>query len=105
MRDNNTQKMMTSNETRLTVAIADIIISEGLYFNPAQKHRFKKLLDLARIASKNYQPLNRKMILKTSMLKLMMSYMVITSVRTIKHMMAMENLIKLSMVITTSLQT
>ena len=27
MGDNNTQKMMTSNETRLTVAIADIIIS------------------------------------------------------------------------------
>ena len=31
--DNNTQSMMTSNETRLTVAIADIIISEGLSLN------------------------------------------------------------------------
>ena len=33
---NNTQKMMTSNETRLTVAIADLIISEGLSFNLSQ---------------------------------------------------------------------
>ena len=32
MGDNNTQKMMTSNETRLTVAIIDLIISEGLSF-------------------------------------------------------------------------
>ena len=48
MGDNNTQKMMTSNETRLTVAIADIIISEGLSFNLSQKPRFKKVLELAR---------------------------------------------------------
>ena len=33
MGDNNTQKMMTSNETRLAVAITNIIISEGFYFN------------------------------------------------------------------------
>ena len=32
MGDNNTQKMTTSNETHLTVAISDIIISEGLSF-------------------------------------------------------------------------
>ena len=42
--DNNTQKMMTSNETRLKFAIADLIISEGLYFNISQKPRFKKVL-------------------------------------------------------------
>ena len=35
----------------------------------------------------------------------MMSYMVMTSVRMIKHMAVMENLKKLSMVITTYLQT
>ena len=48
MGDNNTQKMMTSNETRLIVAIADLIISEGLYFNQSQKPEFKKVLDLER---------------------------------------------------------
>ena len=40
MGDNNKQNMMTSNETRLTVAIADLIISEGLSFNIYQKPRF-----------------------------------------------------------------
>ena len=44
MGDKNTQKMMTSNETCLTVAIADLIISEGLSFNLSQKPRFKKVL-------------------------------------------------------------
>ena len=34
--DNNTYKMMTSNETRLKVAITDIIIYEDLYFNLSQ---------------------------------------------------------------------
>ena len=48
MGDHNTQKMMNSDETRLTVAIADLIISEGLSFNIAQKPRFKKVLDLER---------------------------------------------------------
>ena len=47
MGDNNIQKMMTSNETRLTVAIADLIISEGLSFNLSQKAIFKKVLELA----------------------------------------------------------
>ena len=64
MRDNNTQKMMTSNETRLTVAIADLIIYEGLSFNLSQKPRFKKVLELARTVSKCYQPPNRKLTSK-----------------------------------------
>ena len=64
MGDNNIQKMMTSNETRLTVAIADIIISEGLSFDISQKPRFKKVLELARYASKCYQSPNRKVIPK-----------------------------------------
>ena len=64
MGDNNTQKMMTSNETRLTVAIADLIISEGLSFNLSQKPRFKKVLELERYASKCYQPPNRKLTSK-----------------------------------------
>ena len=52
---NNTQNMMTCNETRLTVAIADLIISEGLSFNLSQKPMFNKVLDLERIVSKIYQ--------------------------------------------------
>ena len=64
MGDNNTQKMMTSNETHLTVAIADLIISEGLSFNLYQKPRFKKVLELESTVSKFYQPPNRKLISK-----------------------------------------
>ena len=64
MRDNNTQKMMTSNETRLTVAITDIIVYEGLSFNISQKPRFKKVLDLERNVSKCFQPSNRNLIYK-----------------------------------------
>ena len=56
--------MMTSNETRLTVAIADLIISEGLSFNLSQKSRFKKVLELARTVSKSYQSPNRNLISK-----------------------------------------
>ena len=55
---------MNSNETRLTVAIADLIISEGLSFYLSQKPRFKKLLEVARTVSKCYQPPNRKLISK-----------------------------------------
>ena len=55
---------MTSNETRLTVAIADLIISEGLSFNLSQKPRLKKVLDLERTMSKIYQTLNIKIISK-----------------------------------------
>ena len=62
--ENNTQKMMTYNETCVTVAISDLIISEGLSFNIYQKPRFKKVLELARTVSKCYQPPNRKLISK-----------------------------------------
>ena len=55
---------MNSNETRLTVAIADIIIYEGLSLNLSQEPRFKKVLELARTVSKCYQPPNRKLISK-----------------------------------------
>ena len=55
---------MDSNETRLTVAIDDLIISEGLSFNLSHKHRFKKVLDLERTVSKRYQPPNRDIIYK-----------------------------------------
>ena len=54
--------MTTSNETHLTVAITDLIISEGIHFNLAQKPRFKRVLDLARTVSNSYQPPNRKLI-------------------------------------------
>ena len=56
MGDHNTQKNITSNETRLTASIAYLIISEGLYFNLDQKPRFKKVLDLARTLSKGINP-------------------------------------------------
>ena len=46
------------------VAIADLIISEGLSFNLSQKPRFNKVLELARYASKCYQTPNRKLISK-----------------------------------------
>ena len=54
--------MMTSNETHLTVEIADLIFSAGLYFNRSQKPSFKKVIDLARTVSKCYH--NRKLISK-----------------------------------------
>ena len=38
--------------------MADLVISEDIYFNLAQKHRFKKVLDLAINVSKDYQPPN-----------------------------------------------
>ena len=60
--DNNTQKMMTSNDTRLTVASVDIIISEGLSLNISQKPTFKKVLELARTVSKCYRPTNGKLL-------------------------------------------
>ena len=64
MGENNTQKMMTSNETRLTVEIVDLVISEVLSINISQRPRFKKVLDMARTVSKCYQPPNRKLIFK-----------------------------------------
>ena len=60
----NTHKIMTSNETRLKVAIANIIISGGLYFNIYQKPWSEKVLDLARNVSKGYQHPNRNLISK-----------------------------------------
>ena len=56
------QLLMTYKETRLTVAIDDLIIYEGLSFNLSQKPRFKKVFDLSRTVSKCYQPANRKLI-------------------------------------------
>ena len=64
MGDNDTQKMMTSNDTRLKVAIADLVISEDLSFNIFQKPRFEKVVDLARTVSICYQPSNKNVIYK-----------------------------------------
>ena len=64
MGDNNTQKVMTSNGTHLTVAITDFIISEGLYFNLFKKTRFKKVFDLVRTVSQCYQHTNRNLLSK-----------------------------------------
>ena len=64
MRYNNTQKIMTSNETHITVANADLIVSESLSFNLSLKPWFKKVLALARTVSKFYQPLNRNLTSK-----------------------------------------
>ena len=55
---------MSSNETCLTVEIADLIISEGKSFNIAQKPRFKNVLNLAQNISKGYNIPNRKLIYK-----------------------------------------
>ena len=55
---------MTSNDTRLTVAIADLIIYEGLFLNLFQKPSFKKVLELARTVSKCYQFPKRKLMSK-----------------------------------------
>ena len=64
MGEHKTYKMMTLNKTRLTVAISDLNISERLYFNIAQKPRFKKVLYLAINVSKCYQSPNRNLISK-----------------------------------------
>ena len=55
---------MTSNDTRLTVAIADLIISEVLSFNLSQKPRFKKVLYFEINVSKCFQSPDRKLISK-----------------------------------------
>ena len=52
MGDYNKYKMMTSNYTRLTVVISDIIISEGLSFNIHQKPMFKKVLYLEKMCQR-----------------------------------------------------
>ena len=46
MGENSAQKMMSSNETRLTVAITDLITSEGLSLNLTQKPSFENVFDL-----------------------------------------------------------
>ena len=46
MGDHNTHIMITSNKTYVTVAISDLVISEGLSLNIAQNPRFEKVLDL-----------------------------------------------------------
>ena len=60
----NSQKSITSNDTRLNIFIEDLIISEGLPFNIDQKTGFKKVLELSRNVSKTYIPPNRKRISK-----------------------------------------
>ena len=62
--DSNSQKLITSNETRLTIAITDLIISEDLTFNLSQKSIFKKVLDFSRNVSKTYIHPNKKLISK-----------------------------------------
>ena len=62
--DGNSQKMITSNDTRLTIAIADLIIPEVLPFNLDQKPRFEKVLELSRNVLKTYIPPNSKLISK-----------------------------------------
>ena len=64
MGDHNTQKIITSNETRLTVAITDLITFEDLSFNLSQQPRFKKVIYLERNVSKCYQLPNRNIISK-----------------------------------------
>ena len=61
MGDHNTHKIITSNKTLLTVAMLNIIISEGLSFNLAQKSSFKKVFVLGRNMPKVYQHPNRKL--------------------------------------------
>ena len=50
--------------TCLTIAISDIIMTEGLSFNISQKPRFKKVLNFSRIISRTYIPPNRNIISK-----------------------------------------
>ena len=64
MGHHNTQKMISSNKTRLTVAINNIIIYEGLSFNIAQNPSFKKVLDLEINVSKCYKTPNIKLTSK-----------------------------------------
>ena len=60
--DENFQKLITSNKNPLTIAIADLIISEDLPLNLTQKPRFKKRLEFSRKAPKTYITPNRKVI-------------------------------------------
>ena len=62
--DGNSQKLITSNDTRLTIAIADLILSEGLPYNLSQKPRFNKVLELSGNVLKTYIPPNIKLVNK-----------------------------------------
>ena len=61
---NNYHKIMSSNETFIIMSISDLIISEGLSFNLAQKPNFNKESYLARNASKGENHPNIKLISK-----------------------------------------
>ena len=62
--DGNSQKLITSNDTCLTIEIADRIISEGLPFNLSQTARFKKIMVFSTNVLKTYIPPNRNLIFK-----------------------------------------
>ena len=62
--DGSSQKLTTSNNTCLTFAIADRIISEVFPLNLAQKTRFKKVLKLSTNFSNTCIPPNRYLISK-----------------------------------------
>ena len=62
--DGSSQKLITSNDISLTIAIADFIILEILSFNISQKPRFKKILELTRNIYKTYITPKRKLISK-----------------------------------------
>ena len=61
---NSQKKKITSNETRLTIAVSDVIISEGLSLNIYQNKIFKKVLEFSRNVSKTYIRPDRKIISK-----------------------------------------
>ena len=56
--------MISYGYTRLTVAILDPIIYEGLSFNLDQKPSLEKILDLARNVSRSFNHHNIKLIFK-----------------------------------------
>ena len=62
--DVNYQKPITSKDTRLTIAITDIIISDVLYFNISQKPRFNKVLDSERNIYNTYITSNINIVSK-----------------------------------------
>ena len=57
--DSNQPKLISLNETHLVIAISDLIISEGPYFNIYQNTGFKKVLGLRINASNSYNPPNK----------------------------------------------
>jgi hypothetical protein len=68
-RGNNMLQMLISNqiadprnESRLTMAIADMIHSLGLPFSMADDPKFRKVVALAKVASTNYKPPNRQRV-------------------------------------------